>query len=407
MNTTPSLLRILSRSSLSSLNMKRSRSPSLSPLSSPPPLAVHGLVPNELTPSPQKSKKLQLLDAYATVSPYPDYPRPTPAEALEIHNILNPDKTTQSLKKSKSMGNSAQTCGATPDVLDALVGTILSQNTSNANSTRAKHTMDATFGHANWIAIASAPREQLVESLRSGGLANKKAKVIQGVLASVYERHGSYSLQHLANPSVSKDTAMQELVSYDGVGPKTAACVLMFSLQRSDAFAVDTHVYRLSRLLEWVPRQADRVMAQAHLEAKIPDEVKYGIHVGMIRHGKSCRGCREGGSLADKNACVLRSWLRNRQKALGEKCTEKDLDTRVDEVQKVATSLEVKSIKEEESDIKPQLDDVPVPVGQSSRKNKKIKVEQDHDIVKVGKGPTRRPARATTSKMDDIKREVE
>lgn len=139
-------------------------------------------------------------------------------------------------------------------------------------------------------------------------MANKKAATIQKLLASVKDRHGDYTLQHLAAKQVTDDEIMKELVSYDGVGPKTASCVLLFCLGR-DSFAVDTHVYRLSKLLGWVPQKADRVLAQAHLDLRIPDELKYSLHVLMVSHGRQCSGCKNQG----KGGCPLKAYLKERR----------------------------------------------------------------------------------------------
>ena len=91
-----------------------------------------------------------------------------------------------------------------------------------------------------------------MNAIRSGGLGNKKAATIQNILHSIRDKHGEYSLQHLAvaessGRRMSDNEIMKELISYDGLGPKTASCVLLFSLGR-DFFAVDTHVFRLSKL---------------------------------------------------------------------------------------------------------------------------------------------------------------
>ena len=80
-------------------------------------------------------------------------------------------------------------------------GTILSQNTSNKNSTSAKRSLDEAFGRNNFAAIASAPRDEVIEAIRHGGLANKKAAVIQNLLKEIKSRHGEYSLQNLAQTS--------------------------------------------------------------------------------------------------------------------------------------------------------------------------------------------------------------
>jgi endonuclease-3 len=217
-----------------------------------------------------------------------------------------------------------------PNVIDSLIGTILSQNTNSRNSTSAKHSLDEAFGRNNFGAIDSAPRSEVVEALRHGGLANRKAAIIQNLLKDIKARHGVYSLQHLAAPGVTDEEVMAELVSYDGVGPKTAACVLAFCLNR-DAFAVDTHVFRLSKLLGWVPNRStgvDRVRAQAHLELRIPPEIKHALHCLMVHHGRACSECGPQGR-STKNSCVLRKYLRTKQ---GVK--EEELCDRVEEASK-------------------------------------------------------------------------
>ncbi|KAL7277071.1 hypothetical protein ACG7TL_008916 [Trametes sanguinea] len=292
--------------------------------------------PAEPPSSPHRAKKLKLLASHSIQSPFPDYPHPTPTEAAQVHALLaatHPELAAQPRRPSNA-NDSARTCGSVPDVLESLVGTILSQNTSSRNSTAAKRGLDAAFGRNNFEAIARARRADVVEAIKTGGLANKKAAVIQNILQEVHEKHGRYSLQHLAavvDPEtkgkdqgglgVSDEEAMQELVSYNGVGPKTASCVLLFCLGRA-SFPVDTHVFRLSRLLGWVPQKADRVTAQAHLDLKIPDDLKYGLHVLMVGHGRRCKGCK-GSSNGAKSDCVLKKWLREHKGVKQEKLETK------------------------------------------------------------------------------------
>jgi endonuclease-3 len=262
--------------------------------------------------TPHTSKKLKLHSSYTISSPFPDFTHPTPKEAAGVHALLFREHPSQHAVRSEPTGstNSATNCGNVPNVIEALISTILSQNTSGKNSSAAKASLDAAFGRNNFAVIASAPREEVVDAIRQGGLANKKAATIQNILNSVKEKHGDYSLQHLTATEDGKrltdDDIMKELISYDGVGPKTASCVLLFCLGR-DSFAVDTHVFRLSKLLGWVPEKADRVLAQAHLDLKIPRELKYGLHVLMIQHGRTCRGCKKAGS---GTSCVLKTYLK-------------------------------------------------------------------------------------------------
>ncbi|KAM5543621.1 hypothetical protein V8D89_002872 [Ganoderma adspersum] len=344
--------------------LKRSRSRSRSRSITPTiPQRVHDDDPErQLNSLPQppshRAKKLKLLASHSISSPFPDFPHPTPAEARQIHVLLAsthpdiassyapPPDADEDGSGSGSRGNAAQTCGQVANVLDSLIGTILSQNTTAKNSTAAKHALDAAFGRHNFRAIAEARKEDVADAIKTGGLANKKAGVIQKILREVYERHGAYSLQHLsrvtpsttssdpsskgklkgdgaldgqgqiaAMPTVTDEEAMQELVSYDGVGPKTASCVLLFCLGRA-SFPVDTHVFRLSRLLGWVPPRADRVTAQAHLDLTIPDDLKYGLHVLMVGHGRRCKGCKGTGG-GKGVECVLKRWLRGQKGAKG------------------------------------------------------------------------------------------
>ncbi|KAJ3784834.1 DNA glycosylase [Lentinula aff. detonsa] len=261
--------------------------------------------PQTIPESPHRAKKRKLLESYASESPFLNFPHPTPSEAVAVFNILSeahPQYATHRMSP-KFTTNSAATCGNVPNVIDSLIGTILSQNTSGRNSSRAKASLDAAFGRNNFSAIAKSPRDAVVEAIQHGGLANKKAATIQNLLKSIKERHGEYSLQHLAEmgkdgKQVSVEELMKELTSYDGVGPKTASCVLMFCLGR-DSFAVDTHIFRLSKVLGWVP--------STHLDRMLPAKLKYGLHVLMIQHGRTCKGCKKSGS---STPCILKDFVK-------------------------------------------------------------------------------------------------
>lgn len=274
-----------------------------------------------------KSKKLKLLSSYTVTSPFPNFASPTSVECSEVHDLLSSHHRTNppTRRPPQESSNSAQTCGNVPNVIESLIGTILSQNTNAQNSSGAKCSLDKTFGKNNFAAIADASRADVVEAIKHGGLANKKAKTIQNVLKAIKAKHGDYSLQHLTSEDLTDDDAMTELVSYDGVGPKTASCVLLFCLGR-DSFAVDTHIYRLSRLLGWVPQKADRVLAQAHLDLRVPAELKYGLHVLLIQHGRACSGCKKAG----KGDCVLKTYLKERKGVKSEEEVQKRM-TEVDE----------------------------------------------------------------------------
>ncbi|KIM60021.1 hypothetical protein SCLCIDRAFT_1217296 [Scleroderma citrinum Foug A] len=287
--------------------LKRRRTPSPSPL----PAVNTTLATPSLQNNAHATKKLKLLESHTTSSPYSSFTRPAVHETHAIYSLLaahTPGGAPIYEKPASDSRTSTTSATCTNDnVLDALIYTILSQNTTAPNSARAKRSLDATFGMGEraFERMVSADAKDIAHAIACGGLANRKAGTIQGLLRSVREKHGKYDLQHLHQRDITDAEVMRELVSYNGVGPKTAACVLSFCLGRQ-AFAVDTHVFRLVKMLGWVPDRADRVGAQAHLELKIPPEIKYGLHVMMVKHGRTCAGCKNTG----RGSCPLKAWLK-------------------------------------------------------------------------------------------------
>jgi endonuclease-3 len=179
-------------------------------------------------------------------------------------------------------------------VLDELVATVLSQHTSDVNSERAFAQLKARF--PAWEQVADAPQEEVAEAIRAGGIANQKARRIQQILAAIEDREGSLDVSRLHD---CDDEAVEEyLRTLPGVGPKTAACVLVFSMGRP-AFPSDTHVHRIVLRLGWMPPNATADQAYRLLGPLVPPEIRYDLHVAMITHGRtvcrarqpSCGGC--------------------------------------------------------------------------------------------------------------------
>jgi len=197
-------------------------------------------VVKEATESPSKvsPSKLKVIESLGS-SPFPDFAHPTHEECQAVNAALVKTHGKRIRPKEMNLASLGANCGEVPSVLDALVRTILSQNTNNKNSSTAKRSLDKRFGLGNYDAVRAAPLEDVVEALRCGGLANIKGARIKRILDEVNDRYGKLSLDHLHGASDKE--AKRELMEFDGVGPKTASCVLLFCLRR-DSFAVDTHV---------------------------------------------------------------------------------------------------------------------------------------------------------------------
>jgi endonuclease-3 len=178
-------------------------------------------------------------------------------------------------------------------VLDELVGTILSQNTSDTNSHAAFEELSRRF--SDWDAVRRAPVRRIAGAIRRGGLAEQKAPRIKAILRAIHRERGELSLEFLRD--VPPAEAMEYLTAFDGIGPKTAACVLLFAC-RKPVLPVDTHVHRISRRLGLIGPNVDAAKAHDELPRLVAPRLVLEFHVGLIRHGRRvCKarkpGCEE------------------------------------------------------------------------------------------------------------------
>jgi len=321
---------------------------------SKPDLAAGAEIASKLTSSKDEKstpgKKAKNNNTYGLSpgeSPYPDYPHPTSEECHEVNRILEGVHGKVTAPKTIPIPRlDSSGCGEVPSVLDALIRTRLSAATNGANSSRAFRGLVEKFGiikegvgegSVNWDKVRTAERKDVFEAIQSGGLAVVKSRDIQNILQMVFEENQArrdelvkkegkigggevegaehepaeekrvevrkadasvLSLDHLH--LLSSEDAFAKLIQYPGIGPKTASCVLLFCLQRP-SFAVDTHVFRLSKWLGWVPRdKATRNSTYAHLDVRIPDDLKYPLHYLFIRHGKTCGWCSAKAGAKDR-----------------------------------------------------------------------------------------------------------
>lgn len=171
---------------------------------------------------------------------------------------------------------------------EELVYTILSQHTSDLNSERAFKNLMQTFDSLN--AVADAPVEAIEDAIRRGGLAKQKAPRIKLVLQQIRSEIGSFDLSFLAEMPL--DEAKAWLKRLNGVGPKTAAIILCFSLGMP-AMPVDTHIFRVSKRLGLIGPKVNADKAHDILEPMVPPKDVFAFHMYLIQHGRQvCKAQR-------------------------------------------------------------------------------------------------------------------
>ncbi len=162
-----------------------------------------------------------------------------------------------------------------------LVSTILSQNTNDTNRDAAYDSLLECF--PTWEQVRDAPEEEVIDAIRIAGLANQKGPAIQNALRAISEERGAIELDFLS--SLCSQEAAAWLEKLKGVGPKTAAIVLLFSLNMP-AFPVDTHVFRVTGRLGIRPDGMSAKKAHQYLADQFHPETYYPVHLNLIRLGR-------------------------------------------------------------------------------------------------------------------------
>ncbi len=181
-------------------------------------------------------------------------------------------------------------------VLDELISTILSQATTDSNSGAAFTELRARF--RDWNAVRTARVEKVADAIHVAGLSNQKAPRIQQILQRLNDERGELSLEFLHASSLADAVAF--LRSFPGVGPKTAACVLLFAC-RKPILPVDTHVHRVSQRLGLIGEKTTEAGAHVELARLVPSDRVLDFHIQLIRHGRAVCSAKK----PHCTACVL------------------------------------------------------------------------------------------------------
>jgi endonuclease III len=184
---------------------------------------------------------------------------------------------------AETYGVKIQHCHTDPT--SELILTILSQNTNDTNRDRAFKTLKERF--PTWADIASASSLNIAKAIEVGGLSTIKSKRIKKILSQISERSPDFTLSFL--DKMTDQEVRDYLSSFVGVGPKTVACVMLFSLGRN-IMPVDTHVHRVGQRLGLIPDGFTAEKAhQLFLDLKLPLNL-YQMHLNLIAHGRTlCR----------------------------------------------------------------------------------------------------------------------
>ncbi len=183
------------------------------------------------------------------------------------------------------------------DPVSQLVSTIISQNTNDTLRDQAYESLQDRF--PTWEQVRDAPEAEVIEAIKIAGLSQQKGPRIQAALERITEERGELSLDFLQDMEVEE--AKEWLTAMNGIGPKTAAIVLLFALDMP-AFPVDTHVHRVAKRLGLIPERTSREKAHDLLESMMPPETYYAFHLNLIRHGREVCQARQPRC----ELCVLR-----------------------------------------------------------------------------------------------------
>ncbi|MFC6975546.1 endonuclease III domain-containing protein [Halomicroarcula sp. GCM10025709] len=192
------------------------------------------------------------------------------------------------------------------DGFECLVRTILSQNTSDKASQPAHDALVDRYGGGDLVAaLADADQQELAETISAAGLYNQKSERIVAIAELIREEYGGEGAFDTFVKDGDPDEVRERLLDFNGVGPKTADCVLLFAGGRGGVFPVDTHVHRIARRMGLAPADADHETVREHLEAAVPAE-KCGFgHTAMIQFGREYCRARKPACLDDPDACPL------------------------------------------------------------------------------------------------------
>ncbi|POS70861.1 hypothetical protein DHEL01_v210746 [Diaporthe helianthi] len=400
----------------------------------------------------------KVLVPYKT-SPFPKFQGPSAEECTKVHMLLVREHgPCPQPAEIPSPSLKVAGCGQVRQVCDALLRTVLSTNTQFDNADKAVQGLHKAIGtvtdnlHLNpeeypglkdcldYSRIRTISLKEVQQAIVQGGNHIEKGGNLKAAVDQIYninaERAKSFREATAESPStvlaaellseqqkqqeiwmfdqgilnleylrvLSEKDAMNELMVFRGVGVKVAACILLFCMQKP-VFAIDTHCFRLSKWLGWVPRglkKGGEDEAFAHLDATVPDHLKYDLHQQFIRHGQFCLKCKtnsnEGWTDWEKTICPLENLLQRTGKEKPppkfktKKTGQNTLDEPSEKLDDEGTEVEAKATKKRCQEQKDGDDDFDKP---SKRVRKQKNSSKEPKPVHQAVRSTRNSRKAT------------
>ncbi len=201
-----------------------------------------------------------------------------------------------------------------PDPVDLIIATILSQNTNDKNSYKAFRKLKAKY--PDWRQVQRLKPEKLEDTVRVAGLAQQKAAAIKALLNYLITKKGIISMDYLEQ--FTDDQILDDLTSIQGIGIKTASCVLLFSLERN-VCPVDTHVHRTLNRIGAVETSSP-AKTFTEIKDKIPAQAAHQFHTNLIKLGREI--CKSSGPVC--YICPLKKLCRYPEKDFHRKAGGKE-----------------------------------------------------------------------------------
>ncbi len=169
------------------------------------------------------------------------------------------------------------------DPMSMLVDILLSHRTRDEQTAAAGANLLKRFG--SWEAVRDAPTHEVQDTIANVSFPEVKAPRIQMIMRQITEERGNLNLDFLCKLPLEESAAW--LDRFEGVGPKTTACVLLFSCQQP-LLPVDVHFHRVSGRLGLIGKKVTADNAHALLQALLPQDSRsiYNFHKALLRHGQ-------------------------------------------------------------------------------------------------------------------------